>query len=52
MGGDEAVQEDVNKQYQISIHAPVWGATSYHDFYGKINVDFNPRPRVGGDPAM
>ena len=36
----------------ISIHAPAWGATCYHDPYERRHSNFNPRSRVGSDPSM
>ena len=35
----------------ISIHAPAWGATRFSAYCGLVAIYFNPRPRVGGDPA-
>ena len=34
---------------EISIHAPVWGATAYRYVPESVAADFNPRARVGRD---
>jgi len=36
----------------VSIHAPVKGATSFAAFEPSPEVSFNPRPREGGDITM
>ncbi len=35
----------------VSIHAPAWGATATSTRSTRRHACFNPRPRVGGDPA-
>ena len=35
--------------FQVSIHAPAWGATQSRSFSRQISTGFNPRPRMGGD---
>ena len=35
----------------VSIHAPAWGATRRYRGRRDVHASFNPRPRVGGDPA-
>ena len=50
MGGDHEKSSFITLTY-ISIHAPAWGATNIkRDNITKIN--FNSRPRVGGDGSM
>ena len=44
--------EDYDNQefdWTISIHAPAWGATLTPSGIGGVGIDFNSRPRVGGD---
>ncbi len=41
-----------SSHFQVSIHAPAWGATkAANDFIGWLK-GFNPRPRMGGDLVL
>ncbi len=50
-GGDEA-RERVTDLMEISIHAPARGATAGDRRDEAQGVDFNPRPREGGDASV
>ena len=49
MGGDDITDWSMVMMV-VSIHAPVWGATSAGK-QGDGAISFNPRPRMGGDQA-
>ena len=36
---------------KVSIHAPVWGATTLQGMMAKSHMSFNPRSRMGSDPV-
>jgi len=39
-------------QWQVSIHAPAWGATGWIAVMTRLGKSFNPRARVGRDPCV
>ena len=45
------VQDRVDAQTQVSIHAPVWGATRFNSL-SYVDACFNPRTRVGCDHQL
>ena len=51
VGGDVVRPVD-SLQQDVSIHAPVWGATFLSVRIWSISACFNPRPRVGGDATL
>src|SRR5690606_32765976 len=52
MGGDVHTFSFLNDSILVSIHAPVWGATSKLTTSWGSTSCFNPRPRMGGDDRI
>ena len=50
MGCDDTIFSNCHN-YEISIHAPQWGATGVIRLAGAVAGDFNPRTPVGCDPG-
>ncbi len=51
-GGRQNLDQQVSSLFQVSIHAPAWGATYEALCQKKRLASFNPRPRMGGDSKM
>ena len=51
MGGDPSNLK-VSRRYNVSIHAPAWGATPAILDLLVVDFCFNPRPRMGGDQFL
>ena len=49
-GGRQQLLRQAILDIAISIHAPAWGATNHSVHFLLRQLDFNSRPRVGGDP--
>ena len=47
--GNDFPETIIDSVFEISIHVPAWGTTSYHRAINKPWGDFNPRSRVGND---
>ena len=47
-GATDKIASDV-KEFEISIHAPMWGATVSASLNGNYSYHFNPRTHVGCD---
>ena len=50
-GGDFKLRQDCSIRV-ISIHAPARGATAGVRISNSVHMDFNPRPREGGDVTL
>ena len=49
VGGDAHAHDALVMRWDVSIHAPAWGATGALELLAQHRKGFNPRPRVGGD---
>ena len=48
-GGRQGTGKVTDNVYEVSIHAPAWGATVLTGLETTAAGGFNPRPRMGGD---
>ena len=47
--GSDKLDEDINGEHEISIHAPTRGATAVPYKMPRLATDFNPRSHKGSD---